>query len=327
LFTFIADLDTIGTALTTGTGLHTVSTVVAVVAPAVVPRTVTALAAVGAERACTVFALLGTVFADIGAFRAAIAAVTDVLSTVNAGLAVMAEIAVATDTVDTSVASAADVLVSTIGTFFSTVFTDGGTTVTAVAAVTDQTAISAGAALVAPAVIPYTRKAISALLAQIVFAVTAVFLTALADIGAVSTAVAAVTDSFYTISAVVAVVTPTVITHAVFAQAAIRAEHTGAVFTLLGTTLTDIGAFRAAVAAVTDSFYTISAVVAVVTPTVVTHTVLTVAAVSAEHTGAIFALLGTTLADGGTVVTTVSTYTNDCTGAAGHAAITPFFIS
>ena len=64
---------------------------------------------------------------------------------------------------------------------------------------------------------------------------------------------------------------------------------------------TDHCALRAAVSAITNIFYTISADIAIVTPAAVSHTSLTQFTVRTKSTGAVSTLLVTTFTYDGTI--------------------------
>lgn len=76
-----------------------------------------------------------TFFADNGTLEASISAGTDIFSTVYTCFTAMAEVSFTARTIYTGITPAADILFCTVGTFFVTVRTDGGTLRTAFSAV------------------------------------------------------------------------------------------------------------------------------------------------------------------------------------------------
>jgi len=181
-----------------------------------------------------------------------------------ARIAVLAEVFLTAYTVYTGIASAADVLVCTVGTFFKASFTDCCTLAASVSAVTDFFyAVTAVAAFITPAVCITAFFTDVAVTAEIVVTVVAVLSAFLTDNGAIRAAVTVVADCIYTVSAVAAVVAPAVIPYAVLTPAAVTAEVIITVVTVFSAFLTDQCTFRAPVTVVADKIGTILAGLAV----------------------------------------------------------------
>lgn len=176
-------------------GLHAVAADIAVVTPAVITHAAPAETAVGAKITCTVTALLSAAFADLGTFRAAVAAVANRLHALAAVITVVAP-AVAFAAVLTNVAITAEVVVAVIA-MLAAIRTDKGAFRTAVSAGTDIIGtVIAGFAVAAEKLFAAdTVNAGVASTADILIGAVGAFLqTALADCGTLRTSVAAITD-------------------------------------------------------------------------------------------------------------------------------------
>ena len=113
----------------------------------------------------------------------------------------------------------------------------------------------------------------------LVCAVGAFFKTALANGCTFRAAVSAVTDIIYTVAAIAALRTPAVPIGTVHASVAMSAEVIVTVVAVFPAVFANNCTFRAATAAIADGFHTVSANVAVVTPTVISHAPLAKSAV------------------------------------------------
>lgn len=194
LHTAGTDISTIRAAFAAITDIDTFAANAAVFTPAAAVHAVFTIAAVGTEVTGAVGALLSTAGADIGTFRTAVSVVADHICTVDASLAAHAEIALAADAVDTGIAAAAHFILGTAGTFLITLETDGGTFVTAGAAVADIDTAAAQAAVFTPAIAADTADAIPAFDADVAGAVGTLLSAAGTDIGTEVAAVTTITD-------------------------------------------------------------------------------------------------------------------------------------
>ena len=142
---------------------HTVSANVAVVTPAVISYAPLAQSAIGTQISRTVGALLGTPFTNLGALRAAFSTDTYISRTIDTGAASGAEISFSANTVNTGIATTANILFFTVCTFFVTFRANGRAIRAPFPANTGGHTFSAGITVRAPAGIPDTTDAEAAI--------------------------------------------------------------------------------------------------------------------------------------------------------------------
>ena len=228
-------------------GFHTVSANVATIAPAVSFAALLANFTIGTEVFVTVIAVLSAIRADYRTATTAVSTGTNVIGALITGLAVFTEVLFPAHAVNTGIASAANILVCAVGTFFKTVLANGCTFRAAVSAVTNVFyTVTAIATLCAPAVPIGAVHATVTVSAEVIVAVVAVLPAVLANDCTFRATVAVIADRFHTVSANVAVVTPAVIAYTSLAQSAIGTQISRTVSALLGTPFTNLGALRAA---------------------------------------------------------------------------------
>ena len=132
-----------------------------------------------------------------------------------------------------------------------------------------------------------------------------------AERGAIQTAASTGTNG-HAVTADVAIITPAVIAYTSLAQSAVGTQCARTVGALLGTVLADIGTVGTSCAANTEGRHTVSADVAIITPSVIAYASLALAAVGTQISRTVGALLGTVLADIGTVDTSTAANADGC---------------
>ena len=175
--------------------LDTVSADVAIITPPVIAHTSLAQSAMGAQCAGAVGALLGTPFTYLGALRASFSADANIGRAVATGAASGTEISFSAGTVNTGIASTANILFFTICAFFVTFRANGRAIRAALPAITGGHAFSAGITVRAPAGIPCATDAVAAIGTDLTRTVFALLTATLTDSGTAITAAAAFTDN------------------------------------------------------------------------------------------------------------------------------------